>query len=127
MNDLAIRIAELCPDRIRCHNCVDANEIWEWSRDGKFWNECYDNDPTLDLNACHSFEETMTDEECWIYDKRLQMEMMGGSERNGWLWHACAEQRCRAFVKTMEGRSVGDGNAKQGAALDSPKSSSLEE
>lgn len=74
-----------------------------------------------DLNACHEFEKTLSgtdwDEKglsSWMkYYAALCAEC---DMRPTMMIVATAEQRCRAFVATMEGRSVVSGNEEQGAA-----------
>lgn len=96
LQELRVKVAELCPDRIRCHNYVDASEIWEWSSDGKWWNECHDNDPLSDLNACHEFEKTLGDL-ATDYIAVLGWEV--GDDRKSQAWNTRA-------MATMAGSSV---------------------
>lgn len=59
-----------------------------------------------DLNACAEFEKKLTDEETVSrYAANLGFQLIAGAkpETKPWrMWHATAEQRCRAFVATME-------------------------
>jgi hypothetical protein len=65
-----------------------------------------------DFNACHEFEEAMTEEQRYNYTLtllRLPRIGYGGTEPMACCFpvlHATAEQRCLAFVKTMEAASV---------------------
>lgn len=64
-------------------------------------------DPLRCLNACAELEKTLTIEQCYDYDQHL-VDIIGpwkpANEAPNWIWHATAEQRCRAFVTTMEGK-----------------------
>lgn len=91
--ELRIKVAELC-GTLACPGC-GWKEVECWSHNHKAPNY------PADLNAMAEAEKMLTDEQCWIYDKRLQIAMMGGSERSGWLWQAKARQRAEAFVVAL--------------------------
>jgi hypothetical protein len=62
-----------------------------------------------DLNACHEFEKLLTIDQCDQFDYFLFLE--NNKPEHAWPeaaslyeFHATAEQRCRAFVATMEGK-----------------------
>jgi hypothetical protein len=57
-----------------------------------------------DLNACHKFEPTLSDEQYEQYDNNLFciFEMMPESVKYLRITSATAAQRCEAFVMTME-------------------------
>lgn len=64
-----------------------------------------------DLNACSEFEKMLKVEQVSDYFVRLRAIVTNNSARVEYqVWHATAEQRCHAFVATMEGKSVQKGN-----------------
>lgn len=103
---LRIRVAELCgwtnikPNGLGSGLCPWVGNppfdcIWgDWAKLPDYPN---------DLNACHKFEETLTEKQKEGYARRLSCEC--DPKRVGFDWwavFATAEQRCRAFVATME-------------------------
>jgi len=52
-----------------------------------------------DLNACHKFENGMTEANYLVY----VMSVVSGHEENGRIVSATAAQRCKAFVLMMSG------------------------
>lgn len=60
-----------------------------------------------DLNACATFEATLTPAECYQYQGELCRLCGEWNPHKGvetWLWHASPIQRCRAFLAVKEGR-----------------------
>lgn len=69
-----------------------------------------------DLNACHQFEEGMKYKQ--LEEMHVHLAEITAKDLNGrghlhrrhtahdFLWHATAEQRCRAFVAVMEGTNL---------------------
>jgi hypothetical protein len=103
--DLRVKVAELCP------NLFELHETWSVEHqamrtfltrkgEGVTGDEI---DPLCDLNACHEFEHKWHDSPSgamWYNYMRALDGICGkaGDDPR----HATAEQRCRAFVKTME-------------------------
>lgn len=55
---------------------------------------------TEDLNACAEFEESLDDDEARLYGVMLcQAVPLPGPGAVGYLWHADARQRCKAFLR----------------------------
>lgn len=99
--ELNLKVAELCPDIF---------EVRETHRGGKLVQylirkgdeDLIEVDPFNDLNACASFEATLDRGQRAEYVTAL-WEVTGAKATIG-LILATAEQRCLAFVKTMEGK-----------------------
>jgi hypothetical protein len=51
-----------------------------------------------DLNAMHDAEKTMGDAQLWV---EYQSYLSDAMEHVGWLYHATAAQRAKAFLKTL--------------------------
>jgi hypothetical protein len=113
--ELRVKVAELCPDLFEIH------QTWRGPEGGGFQTYLTKKgegvsgdeiDPLNDLNACAEFEEAMTEEQRYNYTLtllRLPRIGYGGTEPMACCFpvlHATAEQRCLAFVKTMEAASV---------------------
>lgn len=115
-NALRVRVAELC-GWTHLSDIIDIIPTRRhWWPPGK-QNSLDSRDLTYlpdypnDLNACAEFEETLTPNQLWYYDHRLseivekERPCSTFNQRQDYLWHATAKQRCRAFVKVMEGKS----------------------
>jgi hypothetical protein len=140
-NELRVKVAELCgwkrygppfgdEYRPQCwtRQPFDPNLDLLWT-EGNIPNDHTYNLPDYpnDLDACHEMEkllhESQFDDYCtklWHITNTGTGEVVGQFE----LICATAEQRCRAFVATMEARSVGDGSQSDGASFN-PKSVSI--
>jgi hypothetical protein len=105
---------------------VDASDI---PADAKLIADT-DKDWPNDLNACHEFEEKLDEKQRKEYARFLNegYGMIGMNLSDGFLLlHATAEQRCRAFVATMEARSVASGLKSDNAdGVSSPNQSAME-
>ena len=119
--ELRVKVAELCGwyvERSVGHEGVNGELVLDSGRPpGARRTDPLQRLPNFcnNLNACAEFEKGLTYEQCRKYHEELewvQAEMT--EERNGqedypaqdFWFHATAEQRCRAFIATMEGSSV---------------------
>lgn len=126
---LRVKVAELCGENV----AADAGFLRgsyrvfrfktgvEWRAEGEEpWN--WTPDFPNDLNACAEFEKGLSEDQQLAYTKELSM-----LTRNGWaifgnhimtlfpLLHATAEQRCRAFIATMEASKTHEPDVRSGA------------
>lgn len=105
--ELRRKVAELCGWKILGPRSVNGPQSQQWRM--LPWDEVVPNFPN-DLNACHAFEKGMTDDQRVRYRIRLMFNSDGPKAVfrtvEAALCHATAEQRCRAYVKTMEATSV---------------------
>jgi hypothetical protein len=122
MEKLRIWVAELLNRRCEYHNEVHYSGFALTKR-------CVIPDYPSDLNACHEFEEQFRND-CAIWMDYMAL-LVGKPWHFAWeadeVWgavHATAEQRCRAFVATMEASSVREGTEKQVSSPSSSKSDS---
>lgn len=102
-NALRLKVAELCP-RIK----MFALGGWHWF-DGIEWHTCVYNDPLRCLNTSAEMEKTIRGGSRGAYFANLGLVTGQAIQPTGWydaflLGTATAEQRCRAFVATMEGK-----------------------
>ena len=93
-----IKVAELCGYNflIPPENCG----LGQWN--DSEWNAVDElPDYLSDLNACHEFEKQVPESKELEYTDALSCLV---SHKSGYdnLWRATAEQRCKAFVLTME-------------------------
>lgn len=109
---LRIRVAELMRWKFVVHPTTGIGGYWERGTQGRKGYErgdwgsrelavglpAYDSD----LNACHEFEETLTEWQDREYQTILVRETCCRSHR------ATAEQRCRAFIAVMEKQDSGE-------------------
>lgn len=128
--ELRVKVAELC-------GWTPASESRRWWLPPSFWNwiegsRRQDGLPDFlnDLNACHEFEKIILAKSDGVprpdlWDKYIQY--LGGDWPSSMVTHATAEQRCLAFVKTMEPPSDPTATDNQPASQDIPKSSSAVE
>lgn len=115
-NALRIKVAELCgykwfpiprfntDQKVLALDETNADAIrlgdWVWSLTPDYIS---------DLDACHECEKTLTPEQRYNYIALVLGKSWGEvwtSEDAFNLCHATAEQRCHAFVATMEGNSI---------------------
>lgn len=110
--ELRVKVAELCGWKPAAPG-VTGELRWQFEPGGCF---CYINalpDYPNDLNACHEFEKAMFGGHRGAYFYNLG-EILGQTvQPQGWydawiLGTATAEQRCRAFVATMEVRKAAE-------------------
>ncbi len=85
-----------------CHTLHRINGRWRYMDKDSWWDDCINNDPLTDLNACHEMEKVLTQKQYW-----------GTTTENGYIYHliqitelgraysATAAQRCEAFLKTL--------------------------
>jgi hypothetical protein len=115
---LQIRVAELLGWKVYDSRSVGfvlesptGNKWAQFSTAEIAWGASCIPDYPFDLNACHEAERTLTEEQKWTQIKLIvswepsSLPILSRSEALT-LATATAEQRCRAFVKTMEASSV---------------------
>ena len=109
-----IKVAELCGYDNIMHACgVEGGHLpSQCGRPALAWGELPDY--LNDLNACHEFEKRMTEEQfqsyqhvlyAIVYGKELfdyTLDLSDALSHCSMLTGATAEQRCKAFVLTME-------------------------
>lgn len=111
---LNLKVAKIMGWRFHQHNWASA------------WHDALGDGPppdfSADLNAMHEAEKMIPLNLLDIYTGNLSYEIIvankGKGESAEWkMWHTTAEQRARAFVKTMESTPTGEEDEKRFSSI----------